>query len=179
MLVKKIGKVWSFRVDAGEDHRTGKRKQIYRSGFKTKREAQEEMDKLRAEITRGEYSEPSKSLFRDYIHSWLHSTYKNEVQISSFELGETLVRVHLIPYFQATPLVKISSYDIDQLYAQKINQGLANATVKRMHNLLSKALQKAVKWGLLKTNLAKDASPPSIHKKRKQLWMEGGIEGIS
>jgi integrase len=81
-----------------------------------------------------------------------------------------IIRVHLIPYFQSTPLERITSYDIDQLYAQKLHQGLANASVKRIHNLLSKALQKAVKWGLLKNNPAKDASPPSIHKKRKQIW---------
>ncbi|USK34981.1 site-specific integrase [Bacillus sp. F19] len=169
MSVKKIGKVWSFRINAGLDSRTGKRKQIYRGGFNTKREALDEMNKLTAAIMNGEYSEPSKTLFKDYIHIWLH-TYKYEVQMASFELGETIVRVHLIPYFQSTPLEKITSYDIDQLYAQKLDNGLANATVKRIHNLLSKALQKAVKWGLLKNNPAKDASPPSIHKKRKQIW---------
>lgn len=170
MSIKKVGKVWSFRIDAGIDDRTGKRKQVYRSGFKTKREALEEMNRLKIEIQNGEYSEPSKTLFKDYIQNWLHNTYKYEVQVSSFELGEILVRVHLIPYFKDTPLKKITSYDIDQLYAQKLNDGLANATVKRMHHLLSKALQKAVKWGLIKNNPAKDSSPPSVHKKRKQIW---------
>ncbi|MGM9544465.1 MAG: Arm DNA-binding domain-containing protein [Romboutsia timonensis] len=33
MSVKKVGKAWSFHIDAGTDSRTGKRKQIYRSGF--------------------------------------------------------------------------------------------------------------------------------------------------
>ena len=170
MSVKKVGKVWSFRIDAGIDERTGKRKQIYRSRFKTKREAIEEMNKLKAEIMNGEYSEPWKTLFKDYIQSWLYDTHKYEVQVSSFEVDETMVRVHLIPFFQSTPLAKIATYDIDRLYAQKLNDGLANATVKKIHNLLSKALQKAVKWGLIKSNPAKDASPPSIHKKRKQIW---------
>ena len=166
MSIKKVGKVWSFRIDAGIDERTGKRKQIYRSGFKTKREAIEEMNRL----MNGEYSEPSKTLFKDYIQSWLYDTHRHEVQNPSFEVGETIVRVHLIPYFQSIPLSKITAYDIDQLYTQKLNDGLANATVKKIHNLLSKALQKAVKWGLIKNNPAKDASPPSIHKTPKQIW---------
>ena len=170
MSVKKTGKVWSFRIDAGINDRTGKRNQIYRSGFKTNLEAREEMKKLKAEIMSGEYSEPSKTLFKEYIQSWLYNTHKYEVQITSFEVGETIVRVHLIPYFQSTPLAKITVYDIDQLYAQKLHDGLANATVKKIHNHLSKALQKAVKWGLIKNNPAKDASPPSIHKKRKLIW---------
>ncbi|WP_148335393.1 tyrosine-type recombinase/integrase [Bacillus sp. AP8] len=41
-------------------------------------------------------------------------------------------------------------YDINQLYVQKLQTGLANATVKLMHNILSKAFQKALKWGLIK-----------------------------
>ena len=170
MLVKKVGKVWAFRIDAGIDERTGQRKQIYRSRFKTKREALEEMNKLKTEIMNGEYSEPSKTLFKDYIQSWLNDTHKYEVKISSFEVDETMVRVHLIPFFQSTPVAKIATYDIDQLYAQKLNDSLANSTVKKMHNLLSKALQKAVKWGLIKSNPAKNASPPSIYKQRKQIW---------
>ncbi|USK71265.1 Arm DNA-binding domain-containing protein [Peribacillus asahii] len=157
MSVKKTGKVWSFRIDAGIDDRTGKRKQVYRSGFKTKHEAIAEMNRLKAEIMTGEYSEPSKTVFKDYIQGWPYDTYKHEVQLSSFEVGETIVRVHLIPYFQSIPLSKITAYDIDQLYTQKLNEGLANATVKKIHNLLSKALQKAVKWGLIKNNLVKDA----------------------
>lgn len=140
MSVKKVSKVWAFRVDAGIDERTGKRKQIYRSGFKSKREALEEMNKLK-EIMTGEYSEPSKTLFKDYIQSWLYDTHKYEVQISSFEVDETMVRVHLIPFFQSTPLTKITTYDIDRLYAQKLNDGLANATVKKIHNLFEWEIQ--------------------------------------
>lgn len=89
----------------------------------------------------GEYSEPSKTLFKDYIQSWLYDTHKYEVQISSFEVDETMVRVHLIPFFQSTPLTKITTYDIDRLYAQKLNDGLANATVKKIHNLFEWEIQ--------------------------------------
>ncbi|MGG3891118.1 hypothetical protein [Metabacillus fastidiosus] len=70
------------------------------------------------------------------MKSWLYDTHKYEVQISSFEVNETMVRVHLISFFQSPPLVKITTYDINQLYAQKLNDGLANATVKKIHNLV-------------------------------------------
>lgn len=170
MSVKKVGKVWSFRIEANPDPRTGKRKQIYRSGFSSKKEALEEMYKLQMKVMSGTYNEPTKYLFKDFILNWLHGTYKHEVQSTSFERAEASVRNHLIPYFQTTPLDKITTYDIDQLYAQKLQAGLANATVKVMHNILSKALQKALKWGLFKKNPVVDATPPSIKKKRKQIW---------
>jgi hypothetical protein len=50
MSVKKTGSVWSFRISAGVDTRTGKRKQVYRSGYKTKCEALDEMNKLQTQI---------------------------------------------------------------------------------------------------------------------------------
>lgn len=45
-------------------------------------------------------------------------------------------------------------------------------------NLLSKALQKAVKWGLIQSNPAKDATPLSIHKKLKQVWTLDEAKGF-
>lgn len=165
MSIKKVGKVWSFRIDVGTNSRTGKRKQIYRSGFSSKKEALEEMYKLQMEVMSGTYNEPIIHLFKDFIFNWLHGTYKHEVQTTSFERAEASVRNHLIPYFKTMPIDKITTYDIDQLYAQKLQTGLANATVKVMHNILSKAFQKALKWGLIKRNPVVDATPPSIRRK--------------
>ena len=63
------------------------------------------------------------------------------------------------------PLEKITTYDIDQLYVQKLQTGLANATVKVMHNILSKSFQKALKWGLINKNPVADA--PLLLLRRK------------
>lgn len=170
MSLKKVGKVWSFRISAGIDKRTGKRKQIYRSGFKTKREAEIAMNELKAQVDSGNYFEPSTIPFQEFIHNWLLGTYIHEVQISTFETAETAVRVHLIPYFKETPLHQITAYDIDQFYAEKIRDGMENATIRKIHNFLSKALQKAVQWELIKANPAKNATPPTVHKKRNEVW---------
>ncbi|MEH6939043.1 Arm DNA-binding domain-containing protein [Bacillus sp. JJ664] len=168
--IKKVGNSWSFRIEAGTDPKTGRRKQVYRGGFKTKRETQEEMIKIQNEIDEGNFFEPSKEQFKDFITKWLNSTYKSEVQITSFEKAQTIIRVHLVPYFQLVPIAKITTYDIDQFYASKLNEGLSNAYVKIMHNILSKAFQKALQWELIKTNPVKESTPPRISKTRKQTW---------
>jgi hypothetical protein len=92
-------------------------------GFPTKCGAQEAMSQLQVQISSGEYHEPAKTLFNDYIQSWLKDTYRYEVQLSSFEVAKTNVWVHLIPYFKETSLAKITAYEIDQLYAQKVRYG--------------------------------------------------------
>lgn len=103
------------------------------------------MNQLQTKVMTGEYHEPAKTIYKDYLLSWLNDTYRYEVQLSSFEVAETIVRVHLIPYFNEMPLDKITAYDIDQLYTRKLNDGMAPATVRKIHNVISKSLQKAVK----------------------------------
>nr|WP_268875914.1 site-specific integrase [Gottfriedia acidiceleris] len=39
-----------------------------------------------------------------------------------------------------------------------------------MHNILSKAFQKALQWELIKTNPVKESTPPRISKTKKQTW---------
>ena len=48
---------WSFTVDAGTDPRTGKRRQITRSGFKTKAEAEDALTDELAKLNAGTWTD--------------------------------------------------------------------------------------------------------------------------
>ncbi|MDY0410137.1 Arm DNA-binding domain-containing protein [Paracerasibacillus soli] len=160
MSLKKVGK----------DKQTGRRIQIYRSGFRTKGEVAKAMNQILAEIDSGDYFEPSNIPLKEYLHNWLWDTYQYKVLVTSFEVAETVSQVHLIPYFNQTPLSSITTFGIDQFYVFKLREGLSNATVRKIHNVLSKALQRAVQWELIKVNPAKHASPPTVHKTIKSIW---------
>ncbi len=66
------------------------------------------------------------------------------MQIISFEAAETIVRVHLIPYFNEMTLNKINAFDIDHLYAHKLNDGMAPATVHKIQNPSQNPFRKRV-----------------------------------
>ncbi|MDP4106093.1 MAG: Arm DNA-binding domain-containing protein [Bacillota bacterium] len=51
MSVIKTGKTWTFRTDIGKNPVTGKRKQVYRGGFLTKKEAELAQAEFLTEIT--------------------------------------------------------------------------------------------------------------------------------
>ncbi|WP_207952746.1 Arm DNA-binding domain-containing protein [Paenibacillus agricola] len=55
-----------FVLENGKDEQ-GKRIQIMRRGFKTKKEAEEEYNRVKYEIQQGIYVEPSKLMFSDYF----------------------------------------------------------------------------------------------------------------
>jgi integrase len=48
--------VWEARIDAGRDTLTGKRRQISRTVYGTKREAQKVLNEMAAEADRGEFT---------------------------------------------------------------------------------------------------------------------------
>ena len=99
MSIKKNGNKWSFRIDIGKDPQTGKRKQKFQGGFKTKKEAEYAKAELLSKINREGYFHPKKELMESFLPKWLHNVYKHEVELSTYEKAESIVRVHLLPKF--------------------------------------------------------------------------------
>lgn len=65
------GKFYRFRVYAGIDEMTGKKKYIKRAGFKTKAEAKKELVKLEYDVSSGNYFKPSEiKTVRDVYKLW-------------------------------------------------------------------------------------------------------------
>lgn len=53
--VYRAGAGWAYRVDVGPDPVAGKRRQRYRSGFRTKKLAEAALIDLRTQVARGTY----------------------------------------------------------------------------------------------------------------------------
>jgi integrase len=165
--VFKRGKVYAIRYDAGNG---GQRKQKYKGGFKTKKAAQEYLNKVLAELDEGTYVEPNKEPFTTYIESWFNMSYKPSVEETTAETRWRYIEKHIMPFFGETPLNLITTKKLDNFYYVKLKEGLSPKTVREFHNLLRSALTQAVKWSLLKINPALDATPPKLLQKEIQLW---------
>ena len=58
-LVRKRGTTWTWYLDAPPDPLTGKRRQASKGGFRTKREAQQELNEALARLRDGTFVQPS------------------------------------------------------------------------------------------------------------------------
>lgn len=170
MSIKKTGNTWTFRIDVGKDPSTGKRRQVYRSGFRTKKVAEQAQAELISKIVNEGFFTPKKELMETFLQKWLHTVYKHEVQPTTFERACSTVKNHIIPVFAKSEVSKIKTYDIQKLLSNKSNEGLSAATVKVIRNILSKAFQTAIDWELIKKNPTEKAKGPSIVKKEKDTW---------
>lgn len=168
MSVTKVGYHWTFRIDVGKDPFTGKRRQVYRSGFRTKKEAEQAQAALLTKVQEEGFFKGSNELMESFLPKWLHAVYKHEVQPTTFERAESTVRNHILPAFAKCKVSSINTYDVQQFLSSKSNQGLSPATVKVIRNTLNKAFQTAIDLELVKKNPIERTKSPSIVIKKKR-----------
>ncbi|TYR78433.1 site-specific integrase [Priestia megaterium] len=118
--IYKRGKKWAYRAYAGKDPVTGKDKQVSKSGFLTKKDAQLAAALFERQFNDGEYIQPSKLVFADLCSDW-ERHYSQDAKESSLRARRIALK-HIINEFGQTPIQKITkkSYQdvIDRLSTQ-------------------------------------------------------------
>jgi integrase len=168
---------WWFVVDlgAGTD---GKRRQAKRRGFRTKKLAQEELDKLRSEVATSTYVAPARQTFDEYLDKWLAGLPNSGLRPSTVDSYSRNLS-YLRPSLGNRRLDQVAAADLDLAYAELLSSGrrhreggLSPRTVRYTHSILRKAFADAVRKGELSRNPATAASPPSAKstKAPEQSW---------
>jgi len=165
--VRRRGASWSVVVDIGRDSTTGRRRQKWHSGFRTRKEAERARTEILGRIDRGEYVAPSTTTLGAYLEEW-QSSIKTRVRASTYESYARNIRLHVLPRLGETPLQRLGAAQLNGLYAHLLTEGRANGegglaprTVRYVHVILHKALRDAVRWSLLTRNPADFADPPT------------------
>lgn len=157
---------WFFVVDVGPGP-GGKRRQVYRRGFATKRLAQEELDKIRDQGRTNRYVAPVRLTVKDYLEQWVAGLPTTGLRPSTVD-GYRRNMNYVIPVLGGRRLDSITPLDLDQLYSQLLVSGrrqkrgpLSKRSVFYIHSVLHRALSDAVRKGILARNVADYASAPS------------------
>jgi integrase len=95
-----------------------------------------------------------------YLDRWLNGSVKGSVKPSTYESYERMIRNHIKPALGHRKLKNLAPDHVQYFYQSKLDVGLAPGTVCQMHGILHKALEQAVKWGIVLRNVCKAATPP-------------------
>lgn len=135
-----------------------KRKFVY---GKTRKEVQEKLKTALHEQQQGTLVEhTSKQTLEQFLNDWLENSQRQSVRPRTFERYEEVVRLHVAPVLGSHQLQKLSAQHLQAFYARKLDEGLSARTVGILHNLLHKALDTAMRWGLVTRNVCDLVSPP-------------------
>ena len=69
----KRGSTWSYRVDGPVDPGSGRRRQVSKGGFRTKREAEDALSVAKHDLDTGQHVRRSRLTVQEYLEGWLPS----------------------------------------------------------------------------------------------------------
>ena len=95
----------------------------------------------------------------EYLDRWLSDSVKGTVRVSTYERHEAITRLHIKPSIGRVGLKKLTPAHVRGLYSEKLDSGLAPATVCKIHSTLHKALSQAVSDGTVPRNAAEVKAP--------------------
>ncbi len=163
---------WAYIVDVGINPATGKRRQKFKGGFDTKKQAEEAKNLFLSEISNTKYTDPSKMIFEDLAQEWLND-YSNQDHI---KLGTIRVRKHEIDKLNAKlRFAKIKKID-HKMYQEIINEiklygkdgePLADSTMSGVHGTAGQIFKYAMKMKYIKENPTEYAK---VKKERKTVF---------
>ncbi|MFC1847669.1 tyrosine-type recombinase/integrase, partial [Chloroflexota bacterium] len=165
---------WSIVIELDKDA-TGKRRQKWVTFQGSHTEASKRLTELLHQLDTGSYIQPGKITVAEYLERWLTEYVKPNLSPKGYERYESISRVHLIPALGKIVLPQLKSEQLQKLYTTKINSGLAARTVRYHHTVLHKALQTALKWGLVARNVADSVDIPRASHNEMQTWNEAEL----
>jgi integrase len=149
---------WCAMISLGRDE-NGKRKRRAFWGH-TAAEVQEKLLKARSDQANGIVVNTEKQNVKDLLTAWLSSVAKVSVRPRTYERYEQLINRHIVPTLGDIRLEKLLPQHVQQMLNKKSSEGLAPKTVRHIRGVLTTALGRAVKWGLVYRNAAALSDAP-------------------
>jgi integrase len=120
--VVKKGDRYYVKIELDRDPATGRRRQKWHSGYRTKREAERARVDLLSKFDRGEYVEPSQQTLAEFFEEWLRAI-EPTLRPSTFDSYSRNVRNHVIAYIGNVRLTKVDAGTLNGLYAHLLTNG--------------------------------------------------------
>lgn len=158
-IYQRANGTWEARVSLGYDA-LGKRirKSVYGP---TRADVRAKMERAQRQARTGVRVE-NRTSTREYLALWLENSARPKVRPTTFRGYARYVKLHLAPALGRTRLDRLTPQQVQAFLNAKLATGLRPCTVRQMHAILRKALNQALKWGLVERNVATLVDPPRI-----------------
>ncbi|MED4069579.1 site-specific integrase [Priestia megaterium] len=161
---------WDFVFNVGLDPLTGKRKQIRRRGFETKRHAMDAMTKMKAEILSNDFLDLTTMTYSTYMDEWFEER-QNHLQKTTFEIHSIYYRSVIKPKLGHFKIQQMTPLHIQKFINELVSQNsYSEHTIHLIYRIISASLKKAKIIKLLKDNPASGITLPKIRKKEMNVW---------
>lgn len=176
-ICKRADGRWMWRDSSGHDPKTGKQKQVCLYG-KTQAEVLQKKRAYLAELANtGQVISPSSITLEKWMGEWL-ATYCKTLKPRALETYRSSINTRIVPYLGKAKLKNLKQKDIQEFINELMEEGLSAKSVKNIHGVLHKALQKAVELEYIKSNPSNNIALPKLQKKEMQTIPETSVKSF-
>ena len=144
----------------------GKRKRFYGD---TQREVREQMTATLRSLDQGQAISLDRQTVGQFLDKWLSEVARPKLRPSTFISYQSKIRNYLIPALGKHQLVKLTPQHVQAMMNEMSARGLSPRSVQYARAVLRKALNQAMKWGLVTRNVATLAEPPRVTRPEMQI----------
>jgi integrase len=160
---------WTVVYDLPVDPTTGKRRQKSQTVKGTKRDAERALREILLSLEKGSYVKPNKTTLGEWLRQWFKDYASMNTTDRTQESYGSIIERHLIPALGKVLLTDLQAQHIQSYYAKKLSEGRADGkgglsarSVVYHHRILSKALDYAVKMGVVVRNVTDVVQSPRV-----------------
>jgi integrase len=181
-IVKRYENSYSIVLNLGKDPATGKRKQQWMAVKGSRKDAEKRLSEMLHQLDTGTFMKPSAIKLGEYLEQWLRDYCKPNLSPRTTETYDYIVHTHLIPALGQIPLTELKPQHLTRFYADKLlsgrvdgKGGLSNRSVQYCHVTIHKALDIALKSGMISRNVADAVDHPKVKRHEMQTMNETDI----
>lgn len=148
---------------------TPNRKTVY---GKTKAEAGEKLRTLAFQFGAGRCYDPSKMTVKEWLAFWIENFKRLSLKPKTFEVYKQMIDCHIVPKIGHVTLKDLNALHLQRLINEKFEDGMASASVRKMHNIISSSLNQALTNDMIPKNPAKAVTLPTLSQKEIKYFTE-------
>lgn len=150
----------------------------------SERQARKQLDLFSAEVQKGEYVEPSKVTFAEFVERWLKNYGEKNLAPKTLFRYKQILESRILPAMGHLQVEQIKPFHLMEFYANLGEDGvrmdgkaggLSERTVLYHHRVLSSILNDAVQWQIIPFSPASRVKPPKCSKKVAACYDEAQI----
>lgn len=155
---------YTISVYIGIDSITKKKKYNYYTVRGTSKQAENFLIEKLNELNNGIFVDSKNMTFNEYLDYWFNQCCLSQLKPSTYESYKRNIDKHIVSVLGSIKLKNLKPLHLQSFYTNRLNLGLSKTSVKYLHRIIHRALNQAVKWQLISTNVSDNVDIPKPDK---------------
>ncbi len=156
---------WAATIHLGYENGKRKRRTFYST---TRQGAVKKLAAAQRAVDGGLPLPSETATVSTFLQHWLNESARPSVRPRTFQSYQLIVERHLVPALGRARLTRLAPDALETYMNGKLEDGLKPLTIRNHLAVLRRALNQALRWGLVQRNVASLVTPPRDRKQEVQ-----------